>query len=105
MSGHFEIFNAPQGGYRFRLLDSSGNLLVTSGTFPDKPAAAAGIAVVREIAGTGLIRDTSRAHSGAPIQPSIQPKQAAANQHGSAHFPVAADHVRGPAHRRGHAHL
>lgn len=104
MSGHFGIFNAPQRGYRFRLLDSSRNPLVTSGTFPNERAAAAGIAVVREMAGTGLIRHMSRVHSGARIQLSIQAKQAAANQHGSACFPVAAGHVRGPARCHGHAH-
>lgn len=61
VSGQFEIFVSPRpGGYRYRLLDSSGNLLATSATFPTKRAAAAGIAVVREIAGTGLIHDMSR---------------------------------------------
>lgn len=78
MSGHFEVFTSHQGGYRFQLLDSSGNLVATSATFPTIRAAASGIALVREIAGTGLIRDKSTGHSGDVIQPRIRPKQAAA---------------------------
>ncbi|MDQ1058407.1 uncharacterized protein YegP (UPF0339 family) [Arthrobacter globiformis] len=57
MSGHFEVFDSPEGGYRFRLVDAAGNHLATSGVFPTKQAAAAGIFTVREIAGTGLVSD------------------------------------------------
>lgn len=59
MSGHFEVFASSEGGYHFRLLDSAGNHLATSGAFPTIRAAAAGIFTVREIAGTGLINDMS----------------------------------------------
>ncbi|WP_236782957.1 YegP family protein [Arthrobacter sp. QXT-31] len=57
MSGYFELVDAPDGGYRIRLLDGTGALMAVSVTFPTKRAAVAGIAQAREIAGTGLIRD------------------------------------------------
>lgn len=75
MSGHFEVFTSHQGGFRSQLLDSSGNLVATSATFPTIRAAAA---LVREIAGTGLIGDMSRGHSGEINQSRIRPKQATA---------------------------
>src|SRR5687767_1454007 len=59
MSGHFEVFGSPEGGYGFRPLDAAGNHLATSGPYPTKQAAAAGIFTVREIAGTGLVSDMS----------------------------------------------
>ncbi|MFP3459701.1 hypothetical protein R5O87_02490 [Arthrobacter globiformis] len=57
MSGYFELVDAPDGGYRIRLLDGTGALMAVSVTFPTKRAAVAGVAQAREIAGTGLIRD------------------------------------------------
>ncbi|MGN7252317.1 YegP family protein [Arthrobacter sp. SAFR-014] len=57
MAGYFELVDAPDGGYRIRLLDGSGALMAVSVTFPTKRAAVAGVAQAREIAGTGLIRD------------------------------------------------
>lgn len=63
MAGYFELVDAPDGGYRVRLLDGSGALMAISVTFPTKRAAAAGVAKAREIAGTGLIRDLSRDQS------------------------------------------
>lgn len=57
MSGYFELVDAPDGGYRIRLLDGAGALMALSVTYPTKRAAVAGIAQAREIAGTGLIRD------------------------------------------------
>jgi uncharacterized protein YegP (UPF0339 family) len=59
MAGHFELVDAPDGGYRIRMMDAAGGLMAVSVTFPTKPAAVAGIAQAREIAGTGLIRDRS----------------------------------------------
>jgi uncharacterized protein YegP (UPF0339 family) len=73
MSGQFEVFQSPDGDYRFRLLDSSGNTWATSATFPTIPAVAAAITLVREIAGTGLIRDNSTDHSDEPSQPKSVP--------------------------------
>jgi uncharacterized protein YegP (UPF0339 family) len=66
MSGHFEVFAFPEGGYRFRLLDSAGNHLASSGAYPTKHAAAAGILTARGIAGTGLISNVS----GDQVEPS-----------------------------------
>jgi uncharacterized protein YegP (UPF0339 family) len=60
MSGYFELVDAPDGGYRIRLLDGTGALMAVSVTFPTKRAAVAGVAQAREIAGTGLIRDCSK---------------------------------------------
>jgi uncharacterized protein YegP (UPF0339 family) len=62
MAGYFELVDAPDGGYRVRMLDGSGSLMAISVTFPTKRAAVAGVAMAREIAGTGLIRD--RSHDG-----------------------------------------
>ncbi|MET1022259.1 MAG: hypothetical protein ABWX69_08685 [Arthrobacter sp.] len=59
MAGHFELVDAPDGGYRIRMLDGAGALMAVSVTFPTKKAAVAGVAQAREIAGTGLIRDRS----------------------------------------------
>jgi len=62
MSGYFEIIDAPDGGFRTRLRGPSGELLAVSETFPTKRQAAAGIGLIREVAGTGLIRDMSSGH-------------------------------------------
>ncbi|MET3810248.1 hypothetical protein [Arthrobacter sp. UYEF3] len=59
MAGYFELVDAPDGGYRIRMMDGAGALIAISVTFPTKRAAVAGIAQTREIAGTGLIRDRS----------------------------------------------
>jgi len=68
MSGHFELISAPDGGYRFKLIGKSGELVAMSVKFPTKRAAAAGIYRVREIAGTGLIRDLSESRRAEPSQ-------------------------------------
>ncbi|MCU1548738.1 MAG: hypothetical protein JWO29_1689 [Arthrobacter sp.] len=59
MAGYYELVDAPDGGYRIRMLDGAGNLMAVSVTFPTRKAAAAGVAKTREIAGTGLVRDLS----------------------------------------------
>ncbi|MFF2244918.1 hypothetical protein ACFVTM_12150 [Arthrobacter sp. NPDC058130] len=59
MAGYFELVDAPDGGYRIRMMDGAGRLMAVSVTFPNKKAAVAGVAQTREIAGTGLIRDRS----------------------------------------------
>lgn len=59
MAGYFELVDAPDGGYRIRMMDAAGGLMAVSVTFPTKRAAVAGIAQAREIAGTGLVRDRS----------------------------------------------
>ena len=72
MAGHFEIIDAPDGGFRVRLLDGMGRLVATSVKYPTKQAAVAGISATREIAGTGLIRDMSRGGHGEPHHRQIQ---------------------------------
>lgn len=73
MAGYFELVDAPDGGYRVRMLDGSGSLMAISVTFPTKRAAVAGVAMAREIAGTGLIRDCSGNGEGTVIQDRIRP--------------------------------
>lgn len=73
MAGYFELVDAPDGGYRIRLLDGSGALMAISITFPTKRAAVAGVARAREIAGTGLIRDHSRDGQAPPVQKHTKP--------------------------------
>lgn len=68
MAGHFELVDAPDGGYRVRMLDGSGSLMAISVTFPTKRAAVAGVAMAREIAGTGLIKDCSNNGAGGVIR-------------------------------------
>jgi uncharacterized protein YegP (UPF0339 family) len=67
MAGHFELVDAPDGGYRLRLIDGSGALVAVSVTFPTKKAAVAGVARVREIGGMGLIRDRSHDRQSEPF--------------------------------------
>jgi hypothetical protein len=61
MAGVFEVFVDADSQYRFRLMDPNGTVLAISAPFEDKRAAAAGIADVRECAGTGLVTDLSTA--------------------------------------------
>jgi uncharacterized protein YegP (UPF0339 family) len=73
MAGYFELVDAPDGGYRVRMMDGAGNLMAISVTFPTKRAAAAGVAMAREIAGTGLIRDKSSDGTGTVIRERVRP--------------------------------
>ncbi|MGX5716009.1 YegP family protein [Arthrobacter sp. MAHUQ-56] len=57
MAGNFEVFLDPESLYRFRLLAPDGTVMAVSGAFEDKRDVAAGIAAVRECAGTGLVTD------------------------------------------------
>ncbi len=61
MAGHFEVIDAPDGGFRVRMLDPDGALMAESVTFPSIRAAKDGIALAREIAGTGRVIDRSSA--------------------------------------------
>lgn len=73
MAGYFELVDAPDGGYRVKLIDGTGALMAISVTFPTKRAAAAGVAKAREIAGTGLIRDLSESQDSEPLkQPPVR---------------------------------
>jgi uncharacterized protein YegP (UPF0339 family) len=57
MAGLFEVFVDAESHFRFRLKAPDGTVMAVSRAFDDKPAAVAGIAAVRECAGTGLITD------------------------------------------------
>ncbi|MGX5717914.1 hypothetical protein [Arthrobacter sp. MAHUQ-56] len=73
MAGYFELVDAPDGGYRLRMLDGAGNLMAISVTFPTKRAAVAGVTMAREIAGTGLVRDRSHDGAGSVIRDRVRP--------------------------------
>ena len=57
MAGMFEVFVDGESNFRFRLKAPDGTVVAESTAFSDKPAAVAGIAAVRECAGTGLVTD------------------------------------------------
>lgn len=61
MAGHFELIDAPDGGFRVRMLDGDGSLMAESVTYPSVRAAREGIERAREIAGTGRVIDRSSA--------------------------------------------
>lgn len=94
MAGHFELVDAPDGGFRVRLLDGSGRLVATTVKYATKQAAVAGISATREIAGTGLIRDMSRGGHGEVIIPKSRPALATTRIHSHTRFPAAARDVR-----------
>lgn len=60
MSGHFEVVDAPNGGYQVRLVSESGEVIAVSVRYPSVQAAAEGIDSTREIAASGLIQDHSK---------------------------------------------
>ncbi|RAX16122.1 DUF1508 domain-containing protein [Pseudarthrobacter sp. AG30] len=74
MAGNIEVFLDPELLYRFRLLGPDGSVMAVSQGFEDKAAVAAGIAAVRECAGTGLVTDLSPA--GAVSRPAAVPAAA-----------------------------
>jgi uncharacterized protein YegP (UPF0339 family) len=81
VAGYFELVDAPDGGYRVRMMDGSGNLMAISVTFPTKRAAVKGVEMAREIAGTGLIRDCSSNGAGTILRDrvrTVSPKDKAA---------------------------
>ena len=57
MTGSFELFEAENGYFRFRVTAPNGSVVALSTDFPDKRAAVAGIEAMREYAGMGLITD------------------------------------------------
>ena len=92
MAGYFELVDAPDGGYRIRMLDGAGSLMAISVTFPTKRAAVAGVALAREIAGTGLIRDKSHDGAGTVLRERVRPVNSAKEE--------AARRKKAPAARR-----
>ncbi|MDQ1060677.1 uncharacterized protein YegP (UPF0339 family) [Arthrobacter globiformis] len=93
MAGVFEVFLDAESQFRFRLKAPDGTVLAISTPFEDKRAAAAGIADVRECAGTGLITDLSPA---APQVTANAAKQGRAVPQVPAQAPLSAraDHRR-----------
>lgn len=57
MAGMFELFADSDASFRFRLTAPDGTVMALSKSFPDKPAAVAGIAAVREYAGMGFVTE------------------------------------------------
>ncbi|PNH81823.1 YegP family protein [Arthrobacter sp. AFG20] len=100
MAGVFEVFVDAESQFRFRLKAPDGTVLAISAPFEDKRAAAAGIADVRECAGTGLITDLSAA--AAPVAESTPVTESAPVQAAvSAPAPVPAQVLPPrPGHRR-----
>jgi uncharacterized protein len=76
MAGKFEAFIDADSFFRFRLLAADGAVVAVSGPYQDKQALAAGIAAVRECAGTGLVTDLCP--GGAAARPATAPAAAAA---------------------------
>lgn len=68
MTGMFELFTDSDASYRFRLTAPDGTVMALSRPFPDKQAAVAGIAAVREYAGMGLVTDISETQNQAIAQ-------------------------------------
>ncbi len=73
MAGKFEVFLDSDSHFRFRLAAPDGTVMAVSGAFEDKAAVAAGIAAVRECAGTGLVSDLCPAAKSAPTTPAPTP--------------------------------
>jgi uncharacterized protein YegP (UPF0339 family) len=96
MAGYFELVDAPDGGYRIRLLDGSGALMAVSVTFPTKREAVAGVARAREIAGMGLVRDHCKDAVKRPAVHSTKPARKAATA-GATRTPALLTHPRSPA--------
>jgi uncharacterized protein YegP (UPF0339 family) len=57
MAGMFELFTDSDDSFRFQLTAPDGTVMALSKPFPDKPAAVAGIAAVREYAGMGFVTE------------------------------------------------
>ncbi|MFJ6284560.1 YegP family protein [Pseudarthrobacter oxydans] len=76
MAGKFEAFVDSDSSFRFRLLAPDGAVMAVSGPYQDKAALAAGIAVVRECAGTGLVTDLCSAGAATRQAPARVPAPA-----------------------------
>jgi uncharacterized protein YegP (UPF0339 family) len=57
MAGMFELFTDSDDSFRFQLTAPDGTVMALSKPFPDKTAAVAGIAAVREYAGMGFVTE------------------------------------------------
>ena len=61
MAGMFELFIDADASFRFQLTAPDGTVMAVSRAFPNKAAAVAGIAAVREYAGMGHVRELAEA--------------------------------------------
>lgn len=59
MAAYFELVDAPEGGYRVRLLNPAGQVVAVSVVFPTKKAATESIFQTREVAADAPIKDLS----------------------------------------------
>ncbi|MDR6988405.1 hypothetical protein J2Y66_002909 [Paenarthrobacter nitroguajacolicus] len=59
MAGHLELVETPEGGYRILMVDGEDSLLGLSKQYPTVDDAVEGVAALREVAGTGLLRPGS----------------------------------------------
>jgi uncharacterized protein YegP (UPF0339 family) len=66
LAGTFEIAEAGEKAYFFKLTAPDGTVVAVSPLFNTIKAAAAGITAVRENAATGLVVDKSRSKKNAP---------------------------------------
>ena len=102
MAGKFEVFMDSDSHFRFRLAAPDGTVVAVSGAFEDKAAVVAGIAAVRECAGTGLVTDLCPAATAAPAAPAAVRAQLEPNC-GDQRVPATTTHTfvlaKGP-HRR-----
>lgn len=73
MAGKFEVFLDSDSHFKFRLTAPDGTVMAVSVAFEDKAAVAAGIAAVRECAGTGLVTDLCPAANVSPTAPAPAP--------------------------------
>ena len=83
MAGKFEVFLDADSRIRVRLIAPDGTLMALSGVFEDKSAVAAGIAAIRECAGTGLVTDlrpSAKDALPAPVVATAQLEPACADQ-------------------------
>lgn len=68
MAGMFELFADSDASFRFRLTAPDGTVMALSKSFPDKPAAVAGIAAVREYAGMGFVTEIPAPEAETPAE-------------------------------------
>lgn len=81
MAGMFELFTDSDDSFRFQLTAPDGTVMALSKPFPDKTAAVAGIAAVREYAGMGFITEIDAPEVADPpgtlaLQPARVPDEA-----------------------------
>jgi uncharacterized protein len=83
MAGKFELFTDEDSNVRFRMIGPDGSVLALSRAFADTRSAAAGVAAMRECAGTGLISNLCPGGQGAQRAQSTHGGQGSPAGHGS----------------------